>query len=238
MSLSSGISKHDFLMQQKYKKCRTAGQRYSADFFLYIYQMKVSGSKTYPILKSTGDYIVSLICLLILSPLIIILSLTILLTGGGPVLYSQKRTGLNDKSFNIYKFRSLKHGTHLGTDLIVDKNDTRISRIGRFMRKYKLDEIPNFINVLSGDMSLVGPRPEQKYYIDKIVLKAPDYRKLLEVKPGMTSWGQVRYGYASTVDGMIERLQYDLYYIEHRSLLFDLKILLHTIGIVFRGRGI
>jgi len=238
MSLSSGISIHDFLMQQKYKKCRTAVQRYAADFFLYIYHVKVSISITYPILKRTGDYIVSLICLLILGPLIIILSLIILLTGGGPVIYSQKRTGYHEKPFNIYKFRSLKHGTYLGTDLIVDKNDNRISRIGRFMRKYKLDEIPNFINVLMGDMSLVGPRPEQEYYIKKIVLKAPDYKKILEVKPGMTSWGQVKYGYASTVEGMIERLQYDLYYMEHRSLLFDLKILFHTVGIVFRGRGI
>ncbi|OFX43051.1 MAG: hypothetical protein A2X03_03060 [Bacteroidetes bacterium GWA2_40_15] len=190
------------------------------------------------ILRTTGDYAVSVLCLIILSPFIIILSLMLLISGGGPVIYSQRRTGKNGKSFNIYKFRSLKRGTHLGVDLIVDKDDPRITRIGRFMRKYKLDEIPNFINVLMGDMSVVGPRPEQEYYIDKIVLKAPEYRKLLEIKPGITSWGQVKFGYASTVDEMIERHKYDLYYLENRSFAFDMKIIFYTIIIVLKGRGI
>jgi lipopolysaccharide/colanic/teichoic acid biosynthesis glycosyltransferase len=192
----------------------------------------------YPILKISGDYAVAFLSLVILSPLILILSIILLISGGGPVIYSQQRTGKNGKQFRIYKFRSLKHGVNISTDLIVHKNDNRITTIGRFMRKYKIDEIPNFINVLLGDMSLVGPRPEQEYYIKKIVTDAPEYRKLLEIKPGITSWGQVKYGYASTVDGMIERLQYDLYYLENRSLLFDLKILIYTAGIVFRGKGI
>lgn len=170
--------------------------------------------------------------------MIIAFSAIILLTGGVPVFYSQKRIGKNGKVFNLYKFRSLKHGTDPGTNLIVDKYDVRITRFGRFMRKYKLDEIPNFINVLRGEMSVVGHRPEQEYYIEKIVLSAPDYKKLLGVKPGISSWGQIKYGYASTVEGMIDRLQYDLYYLENRSLMFDLKIILHTIGIVLRGRGI
>jgi lipopolysaccharide/colanic/teichoic acid biosynthesis glycosyltransferase len=106
------------------------------------------------------------------------------------------------------------------------------------MRKHKLDEIPNFVNVLKGEMSLVGPRPEQKYFIDQIVVKAPDYLLLQDIKPGITSWGQVKYGYASTVDEMIERLEYDLYYLRHRSVWFDLKIALQTLGIIVRGQGV
>jgi lipopolysaccharide/colanic/teichoic acid biosynthesis glycosyltransferase len=200
--------------------------------------MKVSRLTMYQILKTSFDYAVSILCLVILCPLIIILSIVILITGGCPVIYSQKRTGKNKKTFDIYKFRSLKHGTNLGTDLIFNKNDERITRIGRFMRKYKLDEIPNFVNVLLGDMSVVGPRPEQEYYIEKIVSKAPDYTKLLKVKPGITSFGQVKFGYASTVDEMIERLKYDLYYMENRTFKFDLKIIFHTIVIVLKGKGI
>lgn len=154
------------------------------------------------------------------------------------MIFSQKRTGKNGKPFFIYKLRSLRHAVNEGIDLIADKNDPRITRIGKVMRKFKLDEIPNFFNVLKGEMSVVGPRPEQEYYIEKIVQKAPDYNKLLQVKPGITSWGEVKYGYASSLDQMIERLDYDLYYLEHRSLVFDLKIIIKTVGIVLRGRGI
>ena len=131
---------------------------------------------------------------------------------------------------------------HIGNDegvpLISDKEDNRITALGRFMRKHKLDEIPNFINVLKGEMSLVGPRPEQQYFIDQIVLKAPQYKRLQNIKPGITSWGQVKYGYASNVDEMIERLDYDLFYLENRSLWFDLKIAFCSIGIVINGEGI
>lgn len=200
--------------------------------------MKISGSLFYPVLKITLDYVVSILCLIILSPLIIILTLAILITGGGPILYTQKRTGKGGRIFEIYKFRSLKHGIVEDYNLISSKDDKRITRVGRFMRKYKLDEIPNFINVLRGEMSLVGPRPEQGYFIDMIVMKAPQYIKLLEIKPGISSWGQVKYGYASTVDEMIERHKYDLYYLENRSFAFDMKIILHTILIVLKGRGI
>jgi lipopolysaccharide/colanic/teichoic acid biosynthesis glycosyltransferase len=200
--------------------------------------MKTSISIFYPVLKITLDYVVSILCLIILSPLIIILSLAILITGGGPILYTQKRTGKGGKIFEIYKFRSLKHGIVEDYNLISSKDDKRITRVGRFMRKYKLDEIPNFINVLRGEMSLVGPRPEQGYFINMIVQKAPQYIKLLEIKPGISSWGQVKYGYASTVDEMIERHKFDLYYLENRSFAFDMKIISHTIILVLRGRGI
>ena len=200
--------------------------------------MKASRTIFYPLLKISLDYAVSIVCLVLLSPLVLILSLTIFISGGGPILYSQKRTGKDGKIFEIYKFRSLKLGIVEDYNLITSKNDNRITPIGRFMRKYKLDEIPNFINVLKGDMSVVGPRPEQGYFIDKIVLKAPEHLKLLKIKPGITSWGQVKFGYASTVDQMIERHKYDLYYLENRSFAFDMKIIFHTILIVLKGRGI
>lgn len=122
--------------------------------------------------------------------------------------------------------------------MLSGKKDKRITLIGRFMRKHKLDEIPNFINVIKGEMSLVGPRPEQQYFIDQIIIIEPRYSLLQDLKPGITSWGQVKYGYASNVDQMIERLNYDLYYLENRSLWFDMKITFYTIGIIFKGEGV
>jgi lipopolysaccharide/colanic/teichoic acid biosynthesis glycosyltransferase len=118
------------------------------------------------------------------------------------------------------------------------KNDSRLTSFGKFMRKYRLDEIPNFLNVLAGDMSLVGPRPERKFFIDQIIKRAPHYVHLHKVKPGITSWGQVKYGYAENVDQMIRRLRYDIIYIENMSLFVDLKIILYTFYTIFKGRGV
>lgn len=152
-------------------------------------------NKAYPllylILKTIADYAISIFCLIILSPLVVILSALIFFTGKGPVIYAQQRTGKDGKIFMIYKFRSLRHGIDEGIDLISDKNNRRITRVGKVMRKYKLDEIPNFINVVKGDMSIVGPRPEQEYYIEKIVQQASRYMELLNVKPGITSWAKL-----------------------------------------------
>ena len=116
-------------------------------------------------------------------------------------------------------------------------NDERVTKTGRFMRRHRLDEIPNLVNVLRGEMSLVGPRPERQFYIERITEKAPHYRRLLKVKPGITSWGQVKYGYATNVDQMIERLEYDLLYLENMSLLVDLRIIIYTSFIILNGRG-
>ena len=190
------------------------------------------------ILKTLIDYSVTLLCLTLLIPVIVLLIIAIRLEGRGPVFYSQKRIGKSGRSFNIYKFRSMYLGTAEGIQLLSDKNDIRITSVGRFMRKFKMDEIPNLINVLKGEMSLVGPRPEQQYFIDQILLRNPDYTLLQQVKPGITSWGQVKYGYASNVDEMIERLEYDIFYIKNRSLWFDLKIASYTIGVVLKGKGI
>jgi len=190
------------------------------------------------IFKTIFDYSITIFCLILLTPIIILFVITIKIMGHGPVIYSQTRIGKYGKPFTIYKFRSMASGTEDGVPLLSGKDDKRITAIGRFMRKHKFDEIPNFINVLKGDMSLVGPRPEQKYFIDQILPKAPKYKLVQTVKPGITSWGQVKYGYSSNVEEMIKRLDYDLFYLENRSLWFDIKVLYYTVGIIFKGEGI
>jgi len=193
--------------------------------------MKNSGD----IVKILIDYAVTFLSLILLTPLILMLAVSIRLTGKGSVIYSQRRAGRDGRSFSIYKFRSMYPGNE--EILISDPHDTRITPLGRFMRKHKLDEIPNFINVLRGEMSIIGPRPEQQFYIDQIMLKDPRYKKLLSVKPGITSWGQVKYGYASNVEEMIIRMEYDLEYLEHWSIFFDMKIAFYTLAIVLKGEG-
>ena len=150
------------------------------------------------------------------------------MTGKGPVIYSQDRIGMGGKPFSIYKFRSMVYNAESGEPMLSVTNEERVTKIGRLLRKYRIDEIPNFINVLKGEMSIVGPRPERKYFIDQIIRRAPEYTELHKVRPGITSWGQVRFGYASNVDEMIKRLEYDIYYMKNRSIWFDLRIIIHT----------
>lgn len=192
----------------------------------------------YEPLKHTADLLFALLSLIFLSPFMVILAIIIRVSGRGPVIYSQDRIGKQGKPFSIYKFRSMVYDAEKGGPMLAGTNDEKVTRIGSFIRKYRIDEIPNLINVLKGDMSLVGPRPERQFFIDQIIKKAPEYTELQRVKPGVTSWGQVKYGYASTVGEMIERLHYDLYYMKHRSLWFDLKIILYTAGTVLRGKGV
>jgi exopolysaccharide biosynthesis polyprenyl glycosylphosphotransferase len=189
-------------------------------------------------LKQIIDYSFAITILVLLSPVILLLSVLIKFSGKGSVIFKQLRTGKNGKPFTIYKFRSMHVDAEGAEPSLSSSNDNRITGIGRFMRKHRLDEIPNLINVIKGEMSLVGPRPERQFFIDQIVQKAPHYRRLLKVKPGITSWGQVKYGYASNVEQMIERLEYDLLYLDNMTLSIDLKILIYTLIIIIKGKGV
>ena len=190
------------------------------------------------ICKRAMDIAFSALFILIALPLYLLLAWGVKRSSVGTVFYKQERIGKGGKPFNIIKFRSMYEDAEAdGIPKLSSKTDPRITPFGAFMRKTHLDEIPQFFNVLNGDMSLVGPRPERQYYIDQIVKKAPYYRLLLLEKPGITSWGQISYGYAENVDEMIERLQYDIMYIENISLALDIKILLYTVIAVFKREG-
>lgn len=189
-------------------------------------------------IKRLMDITASLIALLLLAPLFLILAFLIKFKDNGPVFYRQERIGLRGKPFFILKFRTMKMNAEAAGPALSSKNDPRITPVGRFLRKYRFDELPQFINVVKGEMSLVGPRPERQFFIDQIVQKAPHYRLLHKVRPGITSWGMVKYGYAENVDQMVKRMRYDILYIENMSLILDIKILIYTVITVVKGRGL
>ncbi|HZH72267.1 MAG TPA: sugar transferase [Mariniphaga sp.] len=188
-------------------------------------------------MKRLMDVVLSIIAIILFLPLFIVLSILIKKSSKGPVIYKQERIGRFGKPFYIYKLRSMVEGAENGTPALSSENDERITKIGRILRKTHLDEIPQFYNVIKGDMSLVGPRPERKYFIDQIVKKAPHYTHLHKIRPGITSWGQVKYGYASNLDEMLERLPYDMMYLKNLSIYVDIKILIHTILVSLKANG-
>jgi exopolysaccharide biosynthesis polyprenyl glycosylphosphotransferase len=188
--------------------------------------------------KRYFDILISFIALILLSPLLLYFIFKVKHDSPGPAFYLQERIGYLGKPFKIIKFRTMYVGSENGIPQLSSANDGRITPIGRMLRKYRIDELPQLLNILKGDMSIVGPRPERKFYIDQIIEEAPYYCLLYKIRPGLTSWGPIKIGYSDTVEKMIERLNYDLIYLDNMSLLNDMKILFQTIEIVFKGKGI
>jgi exopolysaccharide biosynthesis polyprenyl glycosylphosphotransferase len=189
------------------------------------------------VIKRLFDIAFSSTVLVLGSPMFLFCAIMVKMSSPGPIFFSQIRIGRGYKPFVIYKFRSMVEGSESNGPALSSDDDPRITKWGKFMRKTRMDEIPQFFNVLIGNMSIVGPRPERKYYADQILQKAPHYKHLWKVRPGITSMGQVKYGYAENVDEMVNRLPYDILYIENMSLAMDFRIILFTILIVIQGRG-
>lgn len=182
------------------------------------------------------DIIISIICLIVFSPLFLICYIAIKIEDNGDAIFKQERIGKNGKPFNIYKFRSMKmEAEKHGPALCCDK-DNRLTKTGRFLREHHIDELPQLWNVLKGDMAFVGPRPERKFFIDKIMEYDNRYKLLYQIRPGVTSYATLYNGYTNTMEKMLKRLELDLYYIEHRSLLTDLSILLKTFFSIIFGK--
>lgn len=189
-------------------------------------------------LKRIGDIVFSSLALITLAPVFAIIALAIKRDSKGPIFYKQERIGYKKKPFYIYKFRSMYPDSEKNGPSLSCNGDTRITNVGKILRKYRIDELPQFWNVLKGDMSIVGPRPEREYYLKQIISKAPYYNLVHQVRPGITSWGMVKYGYASNVEEMIERSKYDILYVDNVSFALDIKILFYTIHTVLTGKGI
>jgi exopolysaccharide biosynthesis polyprenyl glycosylphosphotransferase len=187
--------------------------------------------------KRMLDIVMSSIALILLSPALVLTAIMVRFSSKGPIIYKQERIGRFGRPFYIFKFRSMYVEAEKEGPALSSKMDPRITPLGRFMRKWRIDELPQFLNIIKGNMSLVGPRPERKHYIDIISDKHAHYKYLHKVKPGLTSWGMVQFGYAENVTEMIERMKYDLLYIENCSLALDVKIILYTIIVIFQGRG-
>jgi len=206
------------------------GYRYKKQF---VYQNQLLRIELF--VKNVFDICFSSIFLVLFSPLYLLIALLVKIDSKGASIYKQERIGKNGKAFIIYKFRTMHENAEKNDPELSQENDIRLTRIGRFLRKSKLDETPQFFNVLKGDMSIIGPRPERKFYIDKLVKLNASFIQTLEVKPGISSLGQIKYGYASNVEQMLSRFKYDEYYLNNFSLLLDFKIFFKTVLVVWSG---
>lgn len=188
-------------------------------------------------IKRVFDIVVSFVMLILLIPVYIIIALLVKCTSKGPIIFKQERIGLHGLPFQILKFRTMCDAAEGSTPQLSLDNDPRITPVGRWLRKYRLDELPQFWNVLIGEMSIVGPRPERRYFIQQIEQQAPYYCMIYKIRPGLTSWGPIKVGYTDTIEKMIIRLNFDVVYIENMSLLLDIRIMFHTIGVLLNGKG-
>ena len=188
-------------------------------------------------IKRAFDVVVSLMALILLSPIYILVAIAVWSTSSGPIFYLQERIGLHGIPFKIIKFRTMRMHAEKDMPQLSLHNDPRVTRVGKFLRKYSLDELPQFWNILRGEMSIVGPRPERRYFINQIEEQAPYYCMIYKIRPGLTSWGPIKVGYTDTLEKMIRRLNYDIVYVENMSLGLDLKIMFYTLGVIFKGKG-
>jgi polysaccharide biosynthesis protein PslA len=189
------------------------------------------------IMKRLLDIIISTSAMIILLPLIIYVAVRVKYSSQGPILYLQERVGYKGKKFTIRKFRSMYVNAETNGPRLSMNNDHRITPWGRVMRRWKLDELPQLWNVLVGEMSIVGPRPEREYYIRQLKMKEQPFEQLLEVKPGITSLGMINFGYADNVAGMVERMKYDQVYLQKKSLTLDMKIMVRTVRIILMPKN-
>lgn len=189
-------------------------------------------------IKRLSDIVFASILLILAIPIMLLTALLIMIESGGPVLYRQERVGLNGRLFKVTKFRSMRCDAEKnGAAVWAKPNDERVTRVGRVIRKLRIDELPQLFTVLKGEMSLIGPRPERPFFVDQLTKEIPFYAVRHSVKPGLTGWAQVRYHYGATIEDSAEKLQYDLYYVKNNSLIFDIVILFETIGVVLTGKG-
>lgn len=204
--------------------------------FIKVYQQELENKEIgfYSKIRRVIDFIISLLSLVIVIPIILITSIFIMLESPGNPFYVQSRMGFMGKEFNLIKLRSMRTDAEKNGAQWADKNDSRITKVGRFIRKTRIDELPQIFNVLKGDMSIIGPRPERQIFVEEFVKYIPDFPKRLEVKPGLTGWAQVNGGYEILPE---EKLKLDLYYINNKSLILDILIILKTIQIVLTGEG-
>lgn len=187
--------------------------------------------------KRAFDIVSSGIMLVVLAPLYVLIAILVKCSSKGPVLYKQERIGLHGLPFNILKFRTMYVEAEGKTPQLCLDGDPRVTPVGKWLRKYRLDETPQFWNILRGEMSIVGPRPERRYFIQKIEEQAPYYCMIYKIRPGLTSWGPIKVGYTDTLEKMVRRLNYDVVYVENMSLGLDVKIMFHTIGVLLNGKG-